>query len=39
MVLEGGEGADDDEYEQAAPPPSADDHCDWDLADIGHMLN
>jgi hypothetical protein len=39
MVLERGEGPDDDEYEQAAPPASADDHCDWGLVDIGYMLN
>jgi hypothetical protein len=31
-------GADDDEYEQAAPPPSAEDHYDWGLAYIGYML-
>jgi hypothetical protein len=36
MVLERGEGPDDDEYEQAAPPVSADDHCDWGLVDIGY---
>jgi hypothetical protein len=40
-VLEGGEGADDDEYEKAPPPPSAEDHDDGDrsLADIGYLLN
>ena len=40
-VLEGGEGADDDEYEKAAPPPSAEDHDDgdWSLAHIGYLLN
>jgi hypothetical protein len=36
-VLEGGEGADDDEYEKATPPPSADG--DRSLADIGYLLN
>ena len=40
-VLEGGEGADDDEYEKATHSPSAEDHDDrdWSLADIGHILN
>ncbi len=37
IVLEGGEGADDDEYEQVLPP-SADDHYDLGLANIGYML-
>jgi hypothetical protein len=40
-VLEGGEGADDNEYEEAPPPPSAEDHDNGDssLADIGYLLN
>jgi hypothetical protein len=40
-VLEGGEGADDDEYEKTPSPPSAEDHDDGDrsLADIGYLLN
>ena len=40
-VLEGGEGADDDEYEKATPSPSAEDHDygDSSLADIGYLLN
>jgi hypothetical protein len=40
-VLKGGEGADDNEYEEAAPLPSTKDHDnrDWSLADIGYMLN
>ena len=44
-VLEGGEGADDDEYEKAPPSPSAEDHDDgsgygdWSLTDIGYLLN
>ena len=40
-VLEGGEGADDDEYEKAPPSPSAEDHDDGDsnLVDIGYWLN
>ena len=39
-VLEGGEGADDDEYEKAPPSPSAEDHDDGDsnLVDIGYWL-
>ena len=40
-VLEGGEGADDDEYEKEPPSPSAEDHDDGDsnLADIGYLIN
>ena len=40
-MLEGGEGADDDEYEKAPPSPSAEDHDDrdWSLAYIGYILN
>ena len=40
-VLEGGEGADDDEYEKAPPSPSAEDHDDGDssLADIVYLIN
>ena len=40
-VLEGGEGADDDEYEKAPPTPSSEDHDNGDssLADIGYLLN
>ena len=40
-VLEGGEGADDDEYEKEPPSPSAEDHDDGDsnLVDIGYWLN
>jgi hypothetical protein len=40
-VLEGGEGADDDEYEKEPPSPSAEDHDDGDsnLVDIGYLLN
>ena len=40
-VLEGGEGAGDDEYEKAPPSPSAEGHDDGDssLADIGYLLN
>jgi hypothetical protein len=37
--LERGEGADDEEYEREAPPPSPEDHCDWALANIGDILN
>ena len=39
-VLEGGEGADDDEYEKEPPSPSAEDHDDGDsnLVDIGYWL-
>ena len=38
-VLEGGEGADDHEYEKAPPPPSSEDHDNGDssLADIGYL--
>jgi hypothetical protein len=40
-VLEGGEGADDDEYEKATHSPSAEDHDDGDssLTDIDYLLN